>query len=256
MPTAATPRGTLYYTPTKPDYTDYPPLVLVHGAGGSHLDWPPELRRLHGVRVLALDLPGHGRSEGESGPDTMQYAQAVGDFLNALSIDRAIIAGHSMGGAIAQLLGIHMPDRVAGLILIGTGSKLPVDPSLPQRIVDDPEATLDWITEWAWSKHAPDQLKQLGRTRLSQTATETLRADYLACQAFDVRDQIQFITAPTLILSATDDHMVKPKFGITLNERIPNSTLVMVENAGHMFPLEQSQIVTDAIRTWLTEQVW
>lgn len=256
MPTAAIPRGSLYYVPTKPDYTDYPPLVLVHGAGGSHLDWPPELRRIPGVRVLALDLPGHGRSDGEGYSDLMSYAEAVGDFLDALSIECAIIAGHSMGGGIAQLLGIHMPDRVAGLILIGTGSKLPVDPALPQRIVDDREATIDWITEWAWSEQAPDELKRLGRNRLLQTPVATLQADYRACLSFDVRDQIQQIIAPTLILSATDDHMVKPKFNMTLNEHIPNSTMVTIENAGHMFPLEQSQVVTNAIRRWLSEQVW
>ncbi len=256
MPTAAIPHGTIYYTPTKPDITRYPPLMLVHGAGGSHLDWPPTLRRLPEARVIALDLPGHGRSSGDGHTDTRDYAQDVIALLDALDIERAIIAGHSMGGAIAQQIGIHWPDRAAGLILLGTGSKLPVDPTLPQRIVDEPTATADWITAWAWSANAPADLKRLGREQLLTVPPDVLQRDYLACQTFDVRDKLEHITAPTLVLAATDDRMVKLKFSITLSERIPTATLVTIDNAGHMFPLEQPHIVVSAIQHWLSEQTW
>lgn len=256
MPFVHLPQGSLYYTRQKAGETPYPPLVLVHGAGGSHLDWPLALRRLPGVRVISLDLPGHGRSPGPGYADTQAYAGIVAALLGALETRRAVIAGHSMGGAIAQLMGLHWPDHVAGLVLLGTGSKLAVDPTLPQRIVDEPEKAVDWLTEWSWGTHAPSNLKTLGRRRLSAVPPQVLRNDYLACQAFDVRDQLERITAPTLVISAAEDRMVKPKFGVTLAERIPHARLVMVEEAGHMFPLEKSQIVAQAVLQWFSEQKW
>lgn len=247
MPT----HNNLYYTETKAADSPYPPLVLVHGAGGSHLDWSPELRRLPGVRVISLDLPGHGKSTGPGRTDIAAYADDVCTLLNALAVERAIVAGHSIGGAITQHIGLHYPDRTAGLILIGTGSKLPVDPTLPQRIVDEPEPTIKWLMEWTWSSSAPQELKNLGRERLIAVPTGILQGDYLACQQFDVRDRLEHIIAPTLVIGATDDHMVPLKFSVTLAERIPNATLVTVENAGHMFPLEQSQTVAHAVIQWL-----
>lgn len=249
MPTVAN----LYFAEQKAPAAPYPPLVLVHGAGGSHFDWPPELRRLPDTRVIALDLPGHGKSAGPGRSDTRAYAEDVCHLLNALAIDRAIIAGHSMGGAIAQQIAWGWPDRVAGLVLIGTGSKLPVDPTLPRRIVDEPQQTIDWIMEWAWSNASPADLKALGRQRLAAVPTAILRDDYLACQAFDMRDQLDQIAAPTLVQGATGDRMVPLKFSITLGERIPRARLVVIEEAGHMFPLEKPAQVARAILDWLPE---
>lgn len=234
----------------------FPPFVLVHGAGGTHLDWPLPLRRLPDAHVLALDLPGHGRSPGPPRADTLAYAVDVCRFLDALALPRAIIIGHSMGGAVAQRIALHTPDRVAGLVLLGTGSKLPVDPTLPQRIVDEPEKTVHWITEWAWNGRASHTLKERGRQQLLATAPGTLQADYRACQAFDVRDQIDQISAPTLVIGAADDRMVPPKFSRTLHVQIPNASLIIIEDAGHMFPLERPADVAGAISHWVRMQDW
>lgn len=251
MPTVNLPDRAIDYAQSKPDQTHTPPLILVHGAGGSRLDWPPNLRRLPGTHVIALDLAGHGRSQGPAHEDTRAHAEDIHAFMDALAIERAIIAGHSMGGAIALQIGIHIPDRAAGLILIGTGSKLPVDPTLPQRIVDEPNATMDWITEWAWSDSAPEELKTLGREQLANTSPAVLQADYRACQVYDVRAHVAEVTAPTLVIGAEADRMVPLKFSKTLAETIPDAKLIVIENAGHMIPLEQPEQVTRSIADWL-----
>ncbi len=245
----------IYYSQQKAD-TSQPPLVLVHGAGGSHLDWPPELRRLPGTRVIALDLPGHGRSAGPGRSDILAYAEAVSALLAALQIERAVIAGHSMGGAVALQVALHDPEHVAGLILMGTGSKLPIDPTLPQRIIEATEETVRWVVEWSWDPGVPESVKDLSRQRLLDIAPQVLQGDYLACQAFDVRDQLDRIAVPVLVISATEDRMVKPKFGMTLAERIPQARLVMIEQAGHMFPLEKAPLVAQTVRVWWAEQGW
>jgi pimeloyl-ACP methyl ester carboxylesterase len=256
MPTLQLESRSIYYTQKKPEETPYPPLVLVHGAGGSHLDWSPELRRLPDTHVIALDLPGHGRSAGTGFTDTLAYAEDVCALLDALKIERAIIAGHSMGGAIAQQIGLQMPGRAAGLILVGTGSKLPVEQTLPQRILNETEQTVDWLIDWSWGTDVSQELKDLGRQRLLETPPQVLQGDYLACQKFDIREHLEEINAPTLVLGASDDQMVKLKFSVTLSERIPNATLVVIQGAGHMFPLEKAQEVAHAVTHWLAEQQW
>ncbi len=256
MPTINLPQGAVYYTDKQAEHSPYPPLLLVHGAGGSHLDWPAELRQLAGTRIIAIDLPGHGRSTGRGYASVKDYAEIVVALLDVLHIQRAVIVGHSMGGAIAQQIGLDHPQRVAGLILIGTGSKLPVEPTLPQRIIDEPEKTVDWLIQWTWGANAPAENKQLGRKRLLEIAPPVLRGDYLACQAFDVRDRLEEIAAPTLVLASDQDQMVKLKFPQTLAERIPHASLVVIEGCGHMFPLEAAQTVSAAISKWLAEVAW
>jgi len=254
MPAIELSDGSLYYAGTGRAARDRPPLVLVHGAGGSRLDWAPELRRLPGARVIALDLPGHGEST-TPGRDTIDaYGRDVVALLDALAIDRAILVGHSMGGAIAQQVALDWPERVAGLVLLGTGSKLPVDPALPDRIVTEPDAALDWLVEWAWHPSAAPELKAQGRQMFASAPRDVARDDYRACQRFDTRERLAQIAAPTLVIGGEDDRMVPLKFSRTLAERIPGARLVVIERAGHMFPLEQPQQVATAITSWLAEQ--
>lgn len=255
MPSVNLPDGTLYYAETRGAGADQPPLVLVHGAGGSHLDWAPELRRLRGARVIALDLPGHGKSSAPGRDTIPAYARDVIALLDALAIPRAIIAGHSMGGAIAQQLALDWPDRVAGLALLGTGSKLPVDPALPERIVHEPDAALDWLAEWAWHPSVSDETRALGRALFAAASRQVMHDDYRACQTFDVRDRLEQIAAPTLVIGAEDDRLVPLKFSRTLAERIPGARLAVIEGAGHMFPLEKAPQVASAIESWLAEQL-
>ncbi len=98
------------------------PLVLIHGAGGDHLSWPPEIRRLTDERVFTLDLPGHGKSKGPGRQSVADYAESVVGFMNAADLSRAVFIGHALGGAIALTLAIDHPQRVAGIGLISIGS--------------------------------------------------------------------------------------------------------------------------------------
>lgn len=254
MPAVDWADGTLYYAEKRGGVADQPPLVLVHGAGGSHLDWAPELRRLRGARVIALDLPGHGKSSAPGRDSIPAYARDVITLLDALNIPRAVLVGHSMGGAVAQQAALDWPERVAGLALLGTGSKLPVDPALPDRIVSEPDAALDWLNERMWHPSASDDLRALGRALFAATPHAVVRGDYRACQRFDVRDRLEQIAAPALVIGAEDDCMVPLKFSRTLAERIPGARLVVIEGAGHMFPLEKTPQVVSAIERWLAEQ--
>ena len=99
-----------------------PAVCLVHGTGGSTAVWAHQLDGLADVAmILALDLPGHGCSDGTIPKRIEDAAAVIAASLDALGIGRVIIGGHSMGGAIAQQFALTYPHRVDGLILVGTG---------------------------------------------------------------------------------------------------------------------------------------
>ena len=108
MPYATVNDRRLFYAASQTP--DAPTLVLIHGAGGNHLHWPPELRRLPGATVYALDLPGRGRSDGPGHNAVPDYAKVLIGFLDAVQADRAMLMGHSMGGAIAIRGAARIPE--------------------------------------------------------------------------------------------------------------------------------------------------
>ncbi len=251
MPYVNTSVGELFYA-LSPGPAGVPTLVLVHGAGGSRLHWPPDLRRMAEAAVLTLDLPGHGRSEG-SGCETIQgYADAVAAFLDAVDAAPAVIVGHSMGGAVAQTLALKRPDQVARIALIATGARLRVAPAILQGIRDDFQQAVDLITRYAWAPDADPSVRELGRQALRDTGPDVLLADFLACDRFDVMDHLSGIQVPTLVIGGTADQLTPTYYARFLAENIPDARMVTVEGAGHMVMLELPEEVAEAVRRFVT----
>ncbi len=250
MPHTETVRGTVFYTLSQ-GAADCPTLVLIHGAGGSRLHWPGELRRLTGATVYTLDLPGHGRSE-EQGCDTISdYANVIAAFLDAVEVERAVVAGHSMGGAIAQTLALDFASRVAGLVLVGSGARLRVAPAILESIQSDFEGTAALITRFAWSTDAPPALIKLGRQAILETGPDVLLDDFAACDNFDAMERLAEIRTPTLVIVGSADHLTPPKYARFLIDHIPNAQLTLIEGAGHMVMLEQPAKVAQAVTEFL-----
>jgi pimeloyl-ACP methyl ester carboxylesterase len=230
-------------------------LVLVHGAGGSHLDWPAPLRRLRGANVYDLDLPGHSRSEGTGRSSIAAYRDFFLAFLDALGLERAVVVGHSMGGAIVLDLALHYPDRLAGLILVGSGARLRVAPAILTGILSDFEATIDLVCDYAFGPSTTEQLKRLGRQRLLQTPPQVIHGDYAACDAFDVMEQLGEVCCPTLVICGTADRLTPPKYSVYLRDHIPGAELVLVDGAGHMAMLEKPEVVARAVSEFIASLI-
>lgn len=240
-------------------YTFYPGdrqgkryLVLVHGAGGSHLDWPAPLRRLRETNVYALDLPGHGRSEGLGRTSIAAYRGFLLAFLEALNLEKVVLVGHSMGGAIALDFALSYPSRLTGLILVGTGARLRVLPAILTGVLPNFEATVDLVLDYAFGPNASEELKCLGRQRLLQTPPQVLHGDYTACDAFDVMERLGEVRCPTLVIGGTADKLTPPKYSVYLCDHIPGAELVLVDAAGHMVMLEKPEVVVKAISKFIT----
>ncbi len=251
MPTATLLDGTEVYYAV---HRDGPlKVLLVHGAGGSHLAWPSALRRLPGATTYALDLPGHGRSSPPGRERIEEYVSDLLGFMDAVGIERGVVVGHSMGGAIAQMVGLTAPERVEGLVLVGTGARLRVAPAILEGIQTGFEATVRLISEWAWGPDADPALVELGRRLMEEAGPEVLLGDFLACDRFDVRERVGEIAAPVLILTGSEDRMTPLRFGEWLADRLPRGTFRRIEGAGHMVMLERPQEVQGAVLAFLAD---
>jgi len=242
-------RERIFYALHRPRETSgkAPALVCVHGAGGSHLNWPAEIRRLPGSAVYALDLPGHGRSTGTGRQTIGEYAAALVSFLDVLKLPDAVIAGHSMGSAVALEMTLSHPGRIRGLVLVGSGARLRVAPAILQGILKDFEGALELISDWAYGPDAPADLKHLGQQLMSGTSSKVMHGDFLACDAFDVMDRLGEVDVPTLIITGTADRLTPVKYANFLAQNMPSAELLLVENGGHMVMLERPQEVGAAV---------
>lgn len=228
------------------------PVVLIHGAGGRGAVWTRQLAALADVgRLLALDLPGHGATGGPGRPSVGDYAAWVLGFLDAAGVERAVLGGHSMGGAIAQTLALAHPERVAGLILVGTGARLRVLPRILELFRDDPLNGPDFVGSLSYSPTTPRERVVEADRALRETPPLVTLGDYLACDRFDVMGEIGAIHAPTLVVVGRDDRLTPPKYAAHLATTIPGARLVEVEGAGHFAQLEQPDAVNAALRAYL-----
>ena len=223
----------------------HPPVVLIHGAGGNHLYWPSQIRRMPGLRVYALDLPGHGKTEGCGEQTIAAYAMAIFPWLQAMEIHQTILVGSSMGSAIALYLALEFSEHVAGISLIGGGARLAVNPILLQ---ETSQATtyhnaIGKLARWYFSPQTPEELVQLCGRRMEDIRFSVLHGDLLACDAFNVTDRLVNITQPTLVICGADDKMTPPRLSQVLARSIPGAQLELIEHGGHMVMLEHPELV-------------
>jgi pimeloyl-ACP methyl ester carboxylesterase len=249
MPVAAG----LYYFAHEVDNFSRPPVILIHGAGGHHLFWPPQIRRLHNQRIFAIDLPGHGKSEGVGHHTIDDYTLEILEFIKALKLNAVVLVGHSMGGAIALKAAMFFPKKVLGLCLLGSGARLRVSHSILQSASDPSTfgATIRLVIDDSFSPQTNTRLKELAAQRMEETRPSVLYGDFLACNAFNMTDQLTRVSAPTLILCGALDKMVPLKISEFLRDNITGAKMDILLNAGHMLMLEQPDETADKLNTFL-----
>lgn len=218
-----------------------PGIVFVHGAGGTHEHWRFQLRQL-ALRwnPLAVDLPGHGESQGDGYPTIQEYRDFLLGLLDALGFNRAVLVGHSMGGGIAQGFALAYPDQLAALILVGTGARLRVHPDIFAAIHRDIGEAGRLISGWSYSSAAMLATVASAAEAFARNRASVLEGDFRACDAFDLMGEISKIRTPTLIVCGEDDRLTPPKYARFLHDKIPGSALAIIPGAGHMVMLERS----------------
>jgi pimeloyl-ACP methyl ester carboxylesterase len=229
-----------------------PTLIFIHGAGNTGYFWQPQFEALSDrVNTIALDLPGHGRSDGP-GKDTIEdYAQAIDRFVDDIAAPRPIPCGLSLGGAIVQQLLLDFPEHYSAGILMGTGVQMKVGPVIFETIAKDYAEFVEMIIKFAVSKKSNLDNLQVFKDELSRCAPEVVSGDFRACDRFDVSDRVSAIKVPVLVITSEDDILAPAEFGDVLEEKIQNARRVHIMDAGHIMSAERPDEVNSAISEFL-----
>ena len=264
MPKAKVNGVELYYEVHGPEGADF--LLMIQGLGYDARFWfrqVPELSR-H-FRLVLFDNRGAGRSDKPDEPYSIagMAADAVG-LLDVLGIERAHVLGASMGGYIAQEVAISYPERVRKLILLcthyGGPEYMELTRDLWKEILDVKGLSLDEIyrrgiryavTEGFFERER-ELVEEMVRMRLElPQPAHAFKRQFEAASAFDARDRVHLIRAPTLLLAGREDRVVPLVLMERLAERIPNARLVVVEGAAHLLFIERPEAVNREIVRFL-----
>jgi pimeloyl-ACP methyl ester carboxylesterase len=250
MPKVIIDNESYHYAAAAPESDRKNALLFVHGSGGSQAIWANQLAGLgQNFLTLAVDLPGHGDSEGASSREVQKYSDFIFDFIERALGAKVILAGHSLGGAIAIDFALRFPDKLSGLILVCTGARLRVAPFILEHYKAGksfPESV-----NFAYSDFANPDLKKQAILEMENTDPSVYYNDFLACDNFNCLDRIGSITAPTLVISATNDLLTPPKYSQYLADNIPNAQLRIIEQSGHMVMREQPDQVNALIKEFV-----
>lgn len=223
------------------------PVLFVHGAGGSCHTWSMQLKaEIENCCLMALDLPGHARSEGKGASSVQEYRDFIYEFCKALGLKKIVLAGHSMGGAITQSFALNYPDLLKGIILVGTGARLRV----ADTVLENAKKGIN-LLEYAYSPNTSEELITAAEKEFGLTEPGVRYNDYLACDKFDLMQEIQKIKTKALIICGEEDHLTPLKYSKYLQEKIQGSELKLFPNAGHMVMWEQSKQVNASIASFL-----
>jgi pimeloyl-ACP methyl ester carboxylesterase len=256
-------RGVYAATGGRPFDPAMPAVFFLHGAGMDHTVWQLQARWFawHGHSVLAIDLPGHGRSDGPPIGSVPELAQWLGRAMDAAGLRQAAIVGHSMGGAIALEAAAAMPDRVARIALLGTAAAIPVNKDLLAAARETPERAYLMMTAWShglaarMGGHPVPGLWMTGGTLalFARNAPGVLYTDLSACAAWTSGPtSAGRVRCPALVVLAANDIMTPPRNGAELARLIPDSRAVTLAECGHVLLAEQPDATLDALIEFFT----
>ena len=240
-----------------PDFSKGRAVVMIHGAGGNGHSWHKQIAHLSNAHSpIAVDLPGHGRSSGTDGMNSMrEYADFVAALLDALQIRSAVIAGHSMGGAIAMQTALAHPSRVDGLMLVATAARfnIPKDRIEALRDVMMGRAPQGFTTD-AYSPRTIKEnfdLVREGWMEQIKTDPRVRYTDIVACDKTDLRGELDKISRPTTILAGADDAITTPADAEGIGSKIKGAKIEVIADGGHALPWERPAEVNAAFDNFL-----
>ncbi len=243
-----------YWTARKGIVEKRETVLFIHGSGGGQHSWIYQKGFFErNFNPVIIELPGHGESGGEGEEEVGKYAQQVYAFLKALGLEKVFLVGHSMGGAITQTLALAHAEMMKGILLVGTGARLKVLPMILDGIKNNFEETARKINQFAFSRKVQADLMEKSLSFMLQCRPEVLYGDFLACDRFDLMNEVEKIVLPTLILCGDNDQLTPVKYSQFLNSRIKGSKLEVLPNAGHMVMMEAAQAFNEKVREFIEE---
>jgi pimeloyl-ACP methyl ester carboxylesterase len=250
------------YTGGKAFNPTLPVVVFIHGAEHDHSVWALQSRYLahHGRAVLAVDLPGHGRSAGAPLASIEALADWVVAVLDAAGVATATVVGHSMGSLVALESAARHPQRIAKLALVGAAFPMRVADELLNATRDDEPTAQQMVNLWSHSAlaHYPGNpgpgfwVAGVNRRLMERQRTGVMHADFTACNDYsNGLEACRSIVAPVLLVLGKRDVMTPPRAAQDLIGALPNAGVVQIEGAGHAIMAEKPDELLEALRAFV-----
>ena len=235
-----------------------PVVIFVHGAGQDRTAWALQTRYFayHGYGVLAVDLPGHGKSEGPVLKSLPEMGDWLADLIAASGAGTASLVGHSMGSFIGLECAARHPNAVRSLTLIGTAAQMPVHPDLLAAAAADDRSAYEAITYWGFSRGAQigrDQSPGMwmvgsGMQLMASEPAGALHTDLKVCAVYDgAAAAAAKVSCPVRLILADRDGMTPLKRGKALADAFHEAESIILNGCGHMIMAEQPDATLDAL---------
>ena len=261
------------YTGGKAFDASLPCAVFIHGAQHDHSVWVLQTRYFahHGFSVLAVDLPGHGRSNGPALQSVEALADWVLKLLDAAGVVGSVtLIGHSMGSLIALQAAAQAGKRVGRLALLAAAYPMHVSQALLTAARDDEPQAIDMVNIWSHSSltqkpsnSGPGSSITGGNRRLMQqvarptaddgTPARVFLTDFQACNAYaNGEAAAAAVHCPTLFLLGANDQMTPPRASSVLRQALAQHAVITIPRCGHALMAEQPDAVLEALFTFAT----
>jgi len=240
--------GQIYYEIHNPFDCEGPGVLFLHGLGSCSEDWGLQIPIVNErYWVLALDMPGHGRSSQPAGWLSIEnIVLQIAAVVKEQAESPLHVVGLSLGGAVAMQLALDYPEAVRSLTLVNTFAKLHSGSSgffrKLVRIAFVALGRMDQVGQWVAAGLFPKPDQELLRQAAAERIASNPRGAYLraiwAATRFDIRDRLHKINAPTLVVAGELDQTVSMEAKKELADNIPGAHLVVIPDSGHATPLD------------------
>jgi pimeloyl-ACP methyl ester carboxylesterase len=266
-------QSTYCYTGGKPFDPAKPTLVFIHGVLNDHSVWILQTRYFahHGWNVLAVDLPGHGKSEGSCPKSVEEAAAFILALLDAADVTKAALIGHSWGSLIALHATSLAPERVSQLALVGTAFPMKVSPTLLDTSLHQPMKAIEMVNTFSHSMLAPPPSalgpgtwlyggsRALMRRVLASNSRENVfHTGFTACDSYEgafsalnrVLSHTEYAQSAILFIVGQADQMTTPRAAQALIDKAPQAKVTKV-SGGHQMMTESPEETLKALTDFL-----
>jgi pimeloyl-ACP methyl ester carboxylesterase len=243
-----------YLAVTDPTAAKGQRVMYVHGTGCNTKVWVDHVEALADSHTpVAIDLPGHGRSEGCGFRGVADYCRFAAELARHLGWDRFVVAGHSLGGAIALATAVYHAEMVSGLMLIDTGARLRVHPDIFKAALEAAKTGRPPVLDrsWAFAKSTPRAVADEVEALTADADPWVTYGDWICNDSFDFSTRLKDIDVPAVAICGEEDRLTPLKYHQFFRQNMPRCQLASIANAGHWVYREQPEEFTRVVRGFL-----
>ncbi|HPL64614.1 MAG TPA: alpha/beta hydrolase [Syntrophales bacterium] len=227
-------------------------LVFIHGSGGDHTNWQNQYKTLaDSFNIVAVDLPGHGQSGGTGEKEVGRYVEWIRKLIEATGLNKPVLTGHSLGAAISLTFAIRHGGLLSGIIPVGGGVTMPVNPILLEGLKKDAGATVATIVKFSLAKENREKWSVPLSENLLNSNPEVTHGDLYACDKLNITEEVAKIRLPVLVVCGADDKMTPPANSQFLKEGISGAKLALIPGAGHFVMMENAEAFNKAVKEFV-----